>query len=366
MARCLIGCGSNRGSRRELLDRAIELLRFMPGITVLAVSRYRETAAVGGPAGQPPFLNGACLIDTDLGPHDVLDTLAAIEKTLHRERTERWGPRTIDLDLLLYGDDVIESSRLTVPHPRLGTRRFVLEPAAEIAGELVVPGAGCSIRDLLDTISTAHPLVAVVGVPGSGAPEVASAVADAVLGVVTHAPAPLPGVEGGPAVSLSRWHQTLVAWAAPLESHRGGDSASLTIADYLLDSLLAAAEDDLDADEFDALRHAAAAVASRCAPVNVVIALVTDRPTLEERLAFRAHSSRDHTNVFADLAPAALVCDDVGDRVSALLRMQDRLLRHVRSAMPPGRRPPRAAIVIDASDLAQAAAEATAAVEAML
>ena len=81
----------------------------MPGVSVGAVSHYRETAPVGGPPGQQSFLNGACLIDTDLPPLEVLEILAAIEKTLHRERTERWAARTIDLDLLLYDDVMIDT-----------------------------------------------------------------------------------------------------------------------------------------------------------------------------------------------------------------------------------------------------------------
>ncbi|NDC64536.1 MAG: 2-amino-4-hydroxy-6-hydroxymethyldihydropteridine diphosphokinase, partial [Planctomycetia bacterium] len=100
MARCLVGCGSNLGSRREQLDRAVELLRFMPGVSVQAVSRYRETRPVGGPAGQEAYLNGACLIETDLAPHELLDALGAVEQTLLRHRSERWAARTIDLDLL--------------------------------------------------------------------------------------------------------------------------------------------------------------------------------------------------------------------------------------------------------------------------
>ena len=166
MACCLIGCGSNQGARREQLDRAIELLGVMPGITMRAVSRHRETRPIGGPPDQAPFLNGACLVDTDLGPHELLDVLAAVENTLHRERMERWGPRTIDLDILLYDqivldDSVVAGTSLTIPHPRMSTRRFVLEPAVEIAPDLRHPHSGCSLRDLLDNISQPHLHVAV-------------------------------------------------------------------------------------------------------------------------------------------------------------------------------------------------------------
>ncbi|MFM9195986.1 MAG: 2-amino-4-hydroxy-6-hydroxymethyldihydropteridine diphosphokinase, partial [Planctomycetia bacterium] len=168
MARCLVGCGSNVGNRRDYLDQALELLRYMPGVTLESVSRYRDTRPIGGPPGQPAFLNAACLLETDLAPHDVLGMLAAVENTLHRERSERWGPRTVDLDLLLYEDVVLDTERLTLPHPRMVTRRFVLEPCGEIAADFVHPLADCRLDCLLESISSAHPHVAVVGVPGSG------------------------------------------------------------------------------------------------------------------------------------------------------------------------------------------------------
>jgi hypothetical protein len=129
-------------------------------------------------------MNGAFLVETEFAADELLGVLTAIENTLHRERLERWGPRTIDLDLLLYEDLVIEQPGLTIPHPRMTTRRFVLEPCAEIAPDFVHPLAGCSVQDLLDNISVAHPHVAVVGVPGSGAAEVAAAVADVWLDTV--------------------------------------------------------------------------------------------------------------------------------------------------------------------------------------
>jgi 2-amino-4-hydroxy-6-hydroxymethyldihydropteridine diphosphokinase len=184
MARCLIACGSNEGQPRQHLADAGDLLRSMPGLTLLATSRIRETRPVGGPAGQAPFMNGAFLVETEFAADELLGVLTAIENTLHRERLERWGPRTIDLDLLLYDDLVIEQPGLTIPHPRMTTRRFVLEPCAEIAPDFVHPLAGCSVQDLLDNISVAHPHVAVVGVPGSGAAEVAAAVADVWLDTV--------------------------------------------------------------------------------------------------------------------------------------------------------------------------------------
>lgn len=363
MARCLIGCGSNQGRRRDQLDRAVELLRSMPGIQVTAVSRYHETNPVGGPSGQMPFLNGACLIDTELPPAKVLETLAAVEKTLHRVRAERWAARTIDLDLLLYDDLVIDTPELTVPHPRMVTRRFVLEPATEIAGEFPVPSAACTVRELLQNISSAHPLVVIVGVPGSGAAEIASAVADTVMGRMLPAPAHLPISAAGPRASLDRWRQTLSAWAAPLDRDRWGDFPGVTVAAYWCDGLVAAAADELEADDLDEFHRAAEAVAVRSIAPCVAIMLIADAATLEERIAFRAGRGRQRTDLFEDLGATALLHDDAGDHAAALVRLQDRLLNRLRGAAA---RTPRAVITVDATDLSQAAAESIAAVEAML
>jgi 2-amino-4-hydroxy-6-hydroxymethyldihydropteridine diphosphokinase len=148
MTRAYVGLGANVGNRRENLDRAVELLGAEPGVRVFAVSSVRETDPVGY-EDQPRFLNAACAVDTELGPRDLLERLLAIERALGRERTgPRFGPRTIDLDLLLYGSETIDEPGLTVPHPRLAERLFVLEPLHELAPELVLPD-GRAVRDLL-------------------------------------------------------------------------------------------------------------------------------------------------------------------------------------------------------------------------
>ncbi|MFM7244145.1 MAG: 2-amino-4-hydroxy-6-hydroxymethyldihydropteridine diphosphokinase [Planctomycetaceae bacterium] len=365
MARCLIGCGSNLGRRREQLDRAVELLRFMPGVEMLAVSHYRETVAVGGPPDQDPFLNAACLLETALPPRAVLEMLAAVENTLARDRRERWGPRTIDLDLLLYDDVVMDSPELTLPHPRMATRRFVLEPAAEIAATLPHPRSGCTVGDLLANIAAAHPFVTVVGVPGSGAAEVAAAVADASLARLIHAPAAWPMAEGGQMTTLAHWRRTLAAWSAPLHGAAWDDEPHVTVADYWCGSLVPAATGHLDAD--DAARFAGEA-AAELAPLRVPTAAIlqrVDAATLEERIAFRARHAHGHTDVFGDLAPAAVLCDRSATPVVELMAAQERIAAALLSA---GRRStaPLAVIAVDATDLARAADEAIAAVEAML
>ena len=136
-----VGLGANLGAREETLRRAVELLAAADGVDVLAVSQLRETEPVGV-VDQPPFLNGAVAIETALAPRELLDLLLEIERSLGRVREERWGPRTIDLDLLVYGDEVVDEPGLRVPHPHLHERRFALEPLAELAPELDVPGRG--------------------------------------------------------------------------------------------------------------------------------------------------------------------------------------------------------------------------------
>ena len=148
MTRAYVGLGANLGPREVTLLRAADLLAAADGVEVVAVSQLRETDPVGV-IEQPPFLNGAIALDTSLSPRAVLELLLEIEEELGRVRGERWGPRTVDLDLLVYGDERVDEDGLHVPHPRLHERRFALEPLAELDPELVIPGLG-SVSALLD------------------------------------------------------------------------------------------------------------------------------------------------------------------------------------------------------------------------
>ncbi len=142
MPRAYVGLGANLGPREVTLLRAVDLLAGEPGIEVLEMSQLHETAPVGN-SDQPEFLNGAVSLETSLSPRELLDALLRVEQELGRVRDgERWGPRTIDLDLLVYGDEIVAEPGLRVPHPRLHERRFALEPLVELEPELVIPGAG--------------------------------------------------------------------------------------------------------------------------------------------------------------------------------------------------------------------------------
>jgi 2-amino-4-hydroxy-6-hydroxymethyldihydropteridine diphosphokinase len=142
VTRAYVGLGANLGDRSAMLRTAIEQLRREPDVTLVAVSSVRETDPVGF-LDQPRFLNAAAALDTELPARELLDRLLGIERRLGRTREgPRFGPRTIDLDLLLYGDERLEEPDLEVPHPRLHERLFVLEPLFELDPGLVVPGRG--------------------------------------------------------------------------------------------------------------------------------------------------------------------------------------------------------------------------------
>ena len=142
MTRAYVGLGANLGDRERTLHEAVAALGAEEGIEVTAVSTLRVTEPVGV-GEQPLFLNGAAVLDTTLGARELLDRLLAVEQRFGRVRVPgEHGPRTLDLDLLLYGDEQIDEPDLAVPHPRLHERRFVLEPLAELDPGLVIPGRG--------------------------------------------------------------------------------------------------------------------------------------------------------------------------------------------------------------------------------
>ncbi|GAA5336281.1 MULTISPECIES: 2-amino-4-hydroxy-6-hydroxymethyldihydropteridine diphosphokinase [Thermus] len=154
-----VGLGSNLGDRAGYLLAAVSLLSRLPKTRLLRLSPVYETAPVGPP--QPPYLNLVAELDTGLDPRELLQALLEVERALGRERKERWGPRTIDLDLLLYGDLVLEEEGLQVPHPRLHERAFVLVPLLDLLPEGRHPVLGVRFAELLAALdaSGVSPLV---------------------------------------------------------------------------------------------------------------------------------------------------------------------------------------------------------------
>src|SRR5687768_9599904 len=148
-----IALGSNLGDREANIRSALMMLEKLDGIRVRKTSTLFENAAVGGPNGAPDFLNAAAEIQTTRDARDLLRRLLDVERSLGRARREKWAPREIDLDLLLYGDQIINEDGLTVPHPLMHSRRFVLKPLAEIAPRAVHPIHQKTIAELLENVA---------------------------------------------------------------------------------------------------------------------------------------------------------------------------------------------------------------------
>ncbi len=153
--RSAVALGSNLGDSRGTLEAALEALNQTPGITLQAHSSWYQTKAVGPP--QPDYLNGCALLQVQMQPQQLLETLLGIEAQFGRVRKERWGPRTLDLDLLLFDDVILDTQGgeippLQLPHPRMRERAFVLVPLAEIAPDWIDPVSGCAIAQLVQAV----------------------------------------------------------------------------------------------------------------------------------------------------------------------------------------------------------------------
>ncbi|NJP10170.1 MAG: 2-amino-4-hydroxy-6-hydroxymethyldihydropteridine diphosphokinase [Leptolyngbyaceae cyanobacterium RU_5_1] len=145
-----IALGSNLGNSFATLEAAVGVLAQTPGISLVARSHWYQTTAVGSP--QPDYLNGCVLLQTTLTPHELLGALLAIERQFGRVRRERWEPRTLDLDLLLFDDLILDTPTLQIPHPRMVERAFVLIPLSDIAPDWIEPVSGNAIAELVQTV----------------------------------------------------------------------------------------------------------------------------------------------------------------------------------------------------------------------
>src|SRR6476619_7219026 len=162
MPTCLLGLGSNLGDREATLSAALADITALPDVQVVQHSNWYRSQPVGGPPDQGEFLNAAAVIETSIPPLLLLDELGKLESRLGRRPAERWSARTIDIDILLYGNEVAETAMLTLPHPRMSFRRFVLEPAAEIAPRMLHPTIGWPIERLLLHLNMASDRIALV------------------------------------------------------------------------------------------------------------------------------------------------------------------------------------------------------------
>ena len=156
MKQVFIGVGSNLGDREKHIQRARDFVGSVRGVRFVACSQVRETDPVGGPSGQGKYLNAVLRIETELAPWELMRRLLSIEKELGRERQEKNGPRTIDLDILFYDQEILTGPDLTVPHPRAHERDFVMEPMTELAPDFVHPVLKRTMRGILNNLDATH------------------------------------------------------------------------------------------------------------------------------------------------------------------------------------------------------------------
>lgn len=152
MAQTAIALGSNLGNSLTILENAIKTLVEIPEVSLISASSWYKTKPIGPP--QPDYINGCAIFDVQLTPQELLTKLIEIEQKFGRTREIYWGPRTLDLDIILYNDLILKSSNLYIPHPRMRERPFVLVPLAEIAPFWIDPVTNLNISDLLEKLDT--------------------------------------------------------------------------------------------------------------------------------------------------------------------------------------------------------------------
>lgn len=301
MAICLIGLGSNVGHRQQTLEHAVKRLPEAPGVELLATSSWHRTLPAGGPSGQEAFLNGAVLLRTSLAPESLLVWLKRIEVELGREPSgERWGPRAIDLDLLLYDEHVTSSASLTLPHPRMAWRRFVLEPAAEIAGAMVHPPTGWSIGRLLDHLNATPFYLAIAGPIGVGKTRLAKTLADRARARWIREEPNLERLDAFYRDPASR------AWAMEVEfldqrvrllstsALMGQDSELPTISDFWFEQSMAFAGVWLEPDRREAFHARFEEARSKIARARLVVLLDAPAEQLDRRVRDRGRACEQH------------------------------------------------------------------------
>lgn len=328
MVDVLLAAGSNLGDRRAALDHAVTRLAQRAGIRIVAVSRWIETPPVGGAPGQQPFLNGAIRIDTELDPERLLDVLQEVEQSLGRQRGEIWGPRTIDLDLLLYGRQTLRSDRLIVPHPRMTFRRFVLAPALETAADMLHPEIGWTVAQIVQHLDHAANYVAIGGPPGAGQTSLASATCAALAAQCIRAEpswsdqasaASLAGDRPCDGLGWLREHDRRLRdanWNATQ-----GQQPPL-ISDYWLDGWVAEASVWLAPAEAERVEHAWRQLAAQCVRPKLVVLLDASADVLLANLRRQSDAAIDFKQLEQSRAALRQLADQGGH--GPLLRLDAR------------------------------------------
>lgn len=279
MSTCLIGLGANLNDRLRTLEAAVSRLAQSSEIRITGRSHWHTAQPIGGPSGQGEYLNGALRIETSLEPLALLSLLQQVEDEFGRQRGRRWDARTLDLDLLLYGCVVLETTRLTLPHPRMAFRRFVLEPACEVAADMLHPITGWTIARLLQHLQTAVGYVAITGAPNSGKTALATRLAESVSARLIVDPTELSqGLLDGPsgqsdklAVELER----LKCRAEKLEAATWPTTSHMAISDFWLEQSAAYAASRKPEDKLAEVEAALRQAQNVAMPPKLLVVLRT-------------------------------------------------------------------------------------------
>lgn len=298
MTAALVALGSNLGDRQATLSQAVRLLAERSGARLVAVSQLHSTRPVGGPAGQDAFFNSAALFETALSSAEFFAAMRQVELALGRRRdAPRWSARTIDLDLLLFGNEVTDSAELTLPHPRMAFRRFVIEPAAEIAPDMRHPTTGRTLAELREHLRSAPPYIAIAGMPGAGKTKLAVDVAATLAGIIdvrvlldpaAHAIS-RAGVAGATGPSKAREIELLELRSAQLSAVASGEH--VCISDYWLDQALCLAELTLRPEDWQEYRRQCDTVAAAIVPPKLLVLLDAPLEAMWDR-AWAANAER--------------------------------------------------------------------------
>lgn len=304
-----IGLGSNLGDRAANLRAAVEALNAHPGIATVRVSAFYETVPLGN-SPQPAYLNAAAQIQTSLEPTALLAVLQVIENRLGRRRVERWHARTIDLDVLLYGRRVIRNAKLTVPHPQMHLRSFVLKGLCELNGDVIHPVLGRTASQLYERLNgqdfyrdPARPqLISIAGLIGVGKTTLAGQLAEGLKATVIREKYDdnpyLPEVyAGNKNVVLDSELFFLSSSAAQLRRDRLKPGQGY-ISDYVFDKALVYASSWLDAEELDSYKRHYACVVELVAKPTVVIYLNDTVQACLDRIHRRNRPYEQHIEPF--------------------------------------------------------------------
>lgn len=281
MADCLIGLGSNMGDRAGQLDQAIQLFCHSSRIVLQGASSYHETPPIGGPVGQASFLNAVIRVDTDWSPGELLAQARHVERELGRERLQGWGPRSIDVDLLLYNHLAMATEELEIPHPRMAVRRFVLDPAIEVGADMIHPPTGWTVQQLRNRLDRLPHYVAMCSAHASWCTTLVAAATQQIGGTALHECSRAAGRDFGAreARSASALEAEL-AWLTArsrilrlMES--SGASSRLFFSDFWLNQSLAVARTWARADARRALHKACEAAIQQSPRPHVVVHLTS-------------------------------------------------------------------------------------------